>query len=100
MKSASVAEVKNRLSSYLRDVQRGKQVIITNRGESIAKIVAIDPGEELGLNLNDCGRQMVRDGRLILPKKKWDPVAFNKLPMPGKKHNLPNPIVQEREEGF
>jgi len=100
MKSASVAEVRNRLSSYLRQAKKGNEIIVTNRGECIAKIGPFVHGEDMGINLTERQRQMVREGRLTLPKKKWDPVAFNKLPMTRVKHNLPNPIVEEREEGF
>ena len=100
MRRASIAEVKNHLSGYIHDVRGGEQIVVTSRGKSVAKLVPFDPGEELGVELNEHELQMVRDGRLTLPKKKWDPEAFLKLPMSRVPHNLPNPIVQEREEGF
>lgn len=38
MRAAGVRELKNRLSAFLRDVQTGESVLITDRGEVIAQI--------------------------------------------------------------
>jgi prevent-host-death family protein len=43
--SASIAEVKARLSDYLRRVKRGDDVIITERGAPIARITALEVAE-------------------------------------------------------
>jgi prevent-host-death family protein len=46
MKIASVADVKARLSSYLRDSQDGP-VIVTRNGKAVAVLVAVTDEEEL-----------------------------------------------------
>lgn len=40
MIKVNVLEAKNRLSELLRAVQRGEEVIIANRGEPVARLVA------------------------------------------------------------
>lgn len=42
---ASVAELKARLSEYLRRVKRGDEVIVTERGVPVARLVALEPAE-------------------------------------------------------
>ena len=39
MTSAHVAELKNRLSAYLKEVRNGKEVVVMNRDMAIAKII-------------------------------------------------------------
>ena len=39
MKTAGVAELKASLSKYLKHVKDGKEVIITERGKAIARVV-------------------------------------------------------------
>jgi len=45
MKAAKVSELKAGLSKYLARVKRGEQVIITERGRTIAKIIPIPHAE-------------------------------------------------------
>jgi len=44
MKMAAVTDVKNRLSHYLRLVARGESVTITDHGQPIARLSAVEPG--------------------------------------------------------
>ena len=43
MKTASVAETKSHLSSLIADVEGGTDVLITRRGQAVARLVA-EPG--------------------------------------------------------
>ena len=43
MKTASVAETKSHLSSLIADVEAGNDVLITRRGQAVARLVA-EPG--------------------------------------------------------
>jgi len=45
MKSTSIAELKARLTAYLRQVKAGHEVLITERGTPVAKLVPLQ-GEE------------------------------------------------------
>ncbi|HSW48945.1 MAG TPA: type II toxin-antitoxin system prevent-host-death family antitoxin, partial [Bryobacteraceae bacterium] len=46
MKRAAVAELKASLSRYLAGVKTGEEVLITERGKPIAKIVPVRPGDQ------------------------------------------------------
>jgi len=52
---ANVVQVKARLSEYLRQVKGGAEVVITERGIPIARIVPLAPGE----------KRATREGRLV-----------------------------------
>ena len=75
MKSASVSELKKSLSSYLARVKSGEEVLITDRGTAIARIV---PMERSGrrrippylLELEKAGKLRIGSGRL--PSGFWD----------------------------
>ncbi|MEO8649623.1 MAG: type II toxin-antitoxin system prevent-host-death family antitoxin [Acidobacteriota bacterium] len=41
-KTANVAELKNNISAYLREVQRGSEVIVSVRNRPVAKLVPIN----------------------------------------------------------
>jgi prevent-host-death family protein len=94
MRSANVAEVKDRLSSFLRDVQKGEEVIITNRGQSIAKIIPYLMDD----NLTEHERKLVLEGAMTLPTKKFDPVAFNKRKLPKSKASVVEALLEDRED--
>lgn len=42
MASVGVKELKNRLSDYLRRVRAGEEVVITDRGEPVATLTALE----------------------------------------------------------
>jgi prevent-host-death family protein len=44
MKRVGIAELKNRLSEYLRDVRRGESVVVMDRETPIARIDPHEPG--------------------------------------------------------
>ena len=44
MKRVRIAELKNRLSGYLRDVRRGESVLVLDRETPIARIDPHEPG--------------------------------------------------------
>ena len=43
MIKVNVLEAKNRLSELLRAVQAGEEVVIANRGEPVARLIAVAP---------------------------------------------------------
>jgi prevent-host-death family protein len=51
MKSVNIAELKNRLSLYLNEVKAGKEILVRDRNEPVARIVPLtrsrDEDEEL-----------------------------------------------------
>jgi prevent-host-death family protein len=43
MEQVGVRELKNRLAHYLRTVRKGRSIIVTKRGEPIARLVPLPP---------------------------------------------------------
>ena len=74
MKSAAVAELKANLSKYLGQVKTGEQVLVTERGVPVAKLVPVDsrkadlPGHLQ--NLEKAGLAIIGSGKI--PKSFWD----------------------------
>ncbi len=78
MKTANIAELKNRLSNYLADVKRGEEILISDRNKPIAKIVPLQntgdfSAEELAL---------ASAGILRLPENQNLPESFWKEKRP------------------
>jgi len=72
MRTVNVADLKNNLSKYLREVRRGEEVLVRDRNTPIAKIV---PLAEAG----DWDQELLRlaaAGVLKLPKRKLNVRAF------------------------
>lgn len=63
MTQAGVAQLKARLSEYLAHVRAGAEVVVTDHGRPVAKLVPVDSGE-----LGELERQgIVRAGSMKLP---------------------------------
>src|SRR2546430_17156920 len=96
MKSAAVAKLKATLSEYLARVKAGEEVIVTERGKPIAKIVPIGRGEaEVPAHLLELARAgLVRLGSGKLPKGFW------KMPRPADPTGAGvKAVLEERESG-
>ena len=91
----SVSDLKARLSAYLDTVRQGEDVLITDRGEAIARITPVD-----GALLEDGRRAaLVRSGQVrppttALPQSFWD--APRARDSAGRSLGA---IIEERDEG-
>lgn len=76
---AKVSELKAGLSAYLAQVKRGEEIIVTERGHTIAKIVPVAPPED-----DEWARvrELERQGRIIVRGTGRIPDSFWKLPRP------------------
>jgi prevent-host-death family protein len=67
--TTSVAALKARLSEYLRRVKAGDEVIVTDRGAPIARLVPLEPAERRATRRDRLVRSgLLRPGRGKLPK--------------------------------
>lgn len=79
MRSVNVAELKNRLSKYLRFAKSGEEIIIRDRNLPVAKLVPFSPEEGMEEEL-----LLVAAGKMRLPE---NPVDLEKvLRVPAGKH--------------
>ncbi|MDO9027876.1 MAG: type II toxin-antitoxin system prevent-host-death family antitoxin [Candidatus Roizmanbacteria bacterium] len=96
MKTAAVSKLKASLSEYLLKVKAGEEVIVTDRGKPIAKIIPLKRGETKIpshlLTLEKAG--LARIGKGTLPEDFW------KMQRPKDKKGLAlASLLKEREEG-
>ena len=96
MKTAAVAELKASLSKYLAKVKGGEEILITERGKPVAKIVPLrrdlSSGPEHLVDLERAG--LIHLGKGQLPKGFW------KLSRPNDpKGRALKALIDEREEG-
>jgi prevent-host-death family protein len=94
LKSANIADLKNNLSRYLRQVRRGEEILIRDRNTPIAKIVPLDGVDEIDAET----RELVAAGMMRLEQQKLDWDAFWKLPAPRVRADLVKAISDDREE--
>src|SRR3989441_9852805 len=97
MKTAAVSKLKAGLSEYLARVKAGEEVIVTERGKPIAKIVPFGGSQaEIPAHLLEKARAgLIRLGSGKLPKGFW------KMPRP----TVPGgagvkAVLEERESGW
>jgi prevent-host-death family protein len=84
MRSIGIRELRQQASLYLRAVERGEVVEVTDRGRPVARIVPIEPGDALA-RLEAAGRLRRGSGDLLeLPPLE---------PLPGRP--LPSEILAE-----
>ncbi len=95
-KTAAVAELKAQLSRYLRRVKAGEEILVTDRGAPIARLVPIERGGDEHERMRDLERQgLVRVGSGKLPGNFW------KLPrVRDQRGSVRKAVAEEREEGW
>jgi prevent-host-death family protein len=72
MKTAAVSELKARLSEYLNQVKAGMQVLITDRGTPVARLVPLSRSKDLKESLVRMEKEgLIRIGSGKLPKNFW-----------------------------
>jgi prevent-host-death family protein len=72
MKTAAVSELKARLSEYLNQVKAGMEVLITDRGKPVARLVPLSRSKDLKESLVRMEKEgLIRIGAGKLPKNFW-----------------------------
>jgi prevent-host-death family protein len=96
MKSAAVSELKASLSEYLGKVKAGEEVIITDRGKPVAKLVPLerDVTDMPPYLLSPERAGLVRIGTGNIPREFWQ----KRRPVDRKGEALTG-VLREREEG-
>jgi len=95
MVKASISRLKSRLSDYVKLVRNGEEVLITDRGLPVARIVPLDSERWLKTRV----MELVESGLAKPPAAKL-PKDFWKLPRPAdpEGHGL-RALLEERREG-
>jgi prevent-host-death family protein len=95
MTTATVSKLKASLSGYLRRVKAGEEVLVSERGRPIAKLVPVTGGDALSDHLAEMVRQgLARVGSRRLSRAFWS------LPRPrDPKGRVLRALLEEREQG-
>jgi len=99
MRSVNIAELKNRLSAYVRFARNGEEIVIRDRNLPVAKIVPFDSGDASADEL-----RLVAEGKMKLPekpltKKRLEEILSLRLPSSRGKR-LSAVVAEERDEGW
>jgi prevent-host-death family protein len=96
MTSTSISNLKARLSAFLDIVRQGDEVLVTDRGRVIARLVPVT-GERMADSRRD---ELLRSGRMRAPTAPL-PHAFWKRRRPADtKGRSLRALLDERDEGF
>ena len=78
-----IRELRENLRSYLEQVKNGDELLVTERGKPIARILEPESHEATRARL-------IREGRIKPAKEPWTPIDVDKLPDLG-----PGPTLSE-----
>ncbi len=95
MKIAAVSKLKAHLSDYLNQVKAGSEILITDHGKPVARIVPLSRQKNLRASLTKIEKQgLIKLGSGKLPKDFWT------MPKPeDPKGLIRSALLEEREEG-
>jgi prevent-host-death family protein len=80
METVGIRELKNRLSAYVRKVEAGDVIIVTDRGRIVAELVPPGRGS-LRPDIHPGLVELARRGELRLPTRPHDPELYRR-PLP------------------
>src|SRR5579864_8161600 len=73
MKTVGIRELKDRLSEYVRRARQGESVLVTDRGEPVARLCPPDPTDAEHAHLPPGWIDLARRGKMRLPLKAHRP---------------------------
>lgn len=95
MVKASISTLKAKLSEFLRRVKEGEEVVVTERGRPIARLLPLEGVPEMDARLTD----LVRSGRARPPRAPL-PEDFFERPVGADPEGLVlEALLEERAEG-
>lgn len=97
MKAVKIAELKNRLSYYLRRVQRGESILVSDRDRVIARIDRVSPHTPLGEGEADWLDRLEQRGVIHRGAGKLSREWLGRRPRV--RANVVAALLREREEG-
>ena len=96
MRTVNIAELKNRLSTYITYAKAGETIVIRDRNTPVAQIVPFPA------DVTDEERELVAAGLMRLPNRPWTEAfeALCKMPLAAVQGNaLTQALLDERDEG-
>lgn len=97
MKTVKIAELRNRLSYYLRRVQRGESILVCDRDRIVARIERVEPHAAGPASDAEWLERLERRGIVRRGKGKPTPEWLARRPLV--LADVVTALLQEREEG-
>lgn len=94
MEKATISQLKDRLSAYLKKVRAGRTILVVDRDQPIAHIERIEPGGAA----DDRVARLERAGLVRRGKGRVDPGALRR-DMPRARASVLGALLDERREG-
>ena len=94
METTNIANLKNRLSAYLRKVRAGQTVVILDRGRPIARIERVSGPVDADARM----ARLVAAG-IVTPPTAPLPLKLLSEPAPRSKESVLTALLEERAEG-
>ena len=82
MRRVEIPELKDRLSEHLRAVEKGAEVVVTDRDRPIARIVPLQPGRRI---------------RILVPSRTFSDIRDRRRRRAGWKISSTDLLLQERQ---
>jgi prevent-host-death family protein len=96
-KTVGVRDLKARLSAYLDQVKQGATIVVTERGQPVAELRAIEPPES---RLDAALRQMEAEGLVTRPARRGGLTPFKPIKLPPGTPSIVQAIIEDREDRF
>jgi antitoxin (DNA-binding transcriptional repressor) of toxin-antitoxin stability system len=80
VKAVAIKDLKNRLSAYLREVQAGEVVLVTDRGRVVAELRK--PGGGTPLTLQERALEQLAADGVLVREAPHDPHVYRTSPLP------------------
>lgn len=97
MKAVGIRELKAHLSAYLRDVQRGETVLVTDRGRVVAELRQ-PGGEEIAESELDRRLRRLAASAPLVVRERHDALVYQASPLRTPKGTAQKLIDEERGE--
>ena len=94
MEKATISEIKNRLSAYLKKVKAGQSILILDRDQPVARLVRVEREQ----HPDDRLTRLERAG-LIRRATQPVPIKALKVPVAKAKSGVLQALMEERREG-
>ena len=94
MEKATISQIKNHLSAYLKKVRAGQSILILDRDQPVARLERVASDQ----NPDDRLSRLERAG-LIKRATRPVPIKALRAPAPKAKHGVLQALMEERREG-
>jgi prevent-host-death family protein len=86
-------ELKTRLGTYLREVQGGATIVVTERGRPVAELRPVQPADSLEERLNQMAAKGLLSRGTGRPLRPFEPIKISGPP-------ISQTIIEDREDRF